>query len=184
MHLLFRTLLLLIRSRRRPKLSVWDSSSLPFRSLPTDVDVALHINNGMYFSLMDLGRFDLLVRAGVWDELGRRQWRPVVQAEQITFRKSINLWQKYTLETRWLGVDERSLYFEQRFVVDGEVYVRAYVAGRLIGPDGPVPNEEILAALEQLGQPMPADRIVPEWLHEWRARSALPGSRRPAPHAW
>lgn len=184
MHLLLRTLLLLIRSRRRSKLTLWDTSSLPLKALPTDVDVAMHINNGMYLSLMDLGRFDLLVRCGLWDELRRRQWTPVVQSEMITFRKSLELWQSYTLETKFLGVDDRSMYFEQRFVVDGEIYARGYIAGRLRGPNGPVPNEEILAVAAEKGQPIPADREVPEWLLAWREQAALPSSRKPAPHRW
>ncbi|MFC7403330.1 thioesterase family protein [Citricoccus sp. GCM10030269] len=185
MHLIFRTLLLLIRSRRRPPVSVWDATSLPLKALPTDIDIALHINNGMYFSLMDLGRFDLLVRAGFWDMMRRRKWSPVVQAEQIAFRRSINLWQDYSLETRVLGLDDKCIWIEQRFVVDGEISVRGYVASRFIGPDGPVSNEEILAAVrEELGEEMPADLEVPEWLHDWRVNIALPGSRKPAPHLW
>ena len=77
MHLLLRTLLLLFTSSRRPPLTVWDSSSLPLRVLPTDIDIAMHVNNGMYFSLMDLGRFDLMVRSGVWKRMRRRGWNPV-----------------------------------------------------------------------------------------------------------
>lgn len=185
MHLIFRTLLLLIRARRKSTLSIWDTSSLPLRALPTDVDVAVHINNGMYFSLMDLGRFDLMMRSGVWDLMRRNKWSPVVQSEQITFRRSINLWQQYTLETKMIGTDDKSVWFEQRFVVDGEIYVRAYVATRLISKNGPVANEEILRAVEQeLGQPNPDGRQIPDWLHQWRVDAALPGSRKPAPHIW
>ena len=185
MHLIFRTLLLLIRSRRKSPLSIWDTSSLPMRALPTDVDVAVHINNGMYFSLMDLGRFDLMMRSGVWDLMRRNKWSPVVQSEQITFRRSVNLWQKYTLETKMIGMDDKSVWFEQRFVVDGEIYVRAYAATRLVSKNGPVSNEEILRAVEQeLGQPNPDGREIPEWLHQWRVDAALPSSRKPAPHIW
>jgi len=185
MHLLLRTLLLLITSRRRPRLGIFDDSSLPLRALPTDIDIAMHVNNGMYLSLMDLGRFDLMVRSGVWDLMRRRKWAPVVQAEQVAFRKSITLWQDYALHTRLVGVDDKAVWFEQRFVVDGEVYVRGYVATRLVGPDGPVPNEEILAAVEQeLGHVRPADLELPEWLHRWRVDASLPGSRKPAPHLW
>jgi hypothetical protein len=84
MHLLLRTLLLLFTSSRRPPLTVWDGSSLPLRVLPTDIDIAMHVNNGMYLSLMDLGRFDLMVRSGVWKRMRRRGWGPVVAAETVT----------------------------------------------------------------------------------------------------
>ena len=180
MHLLLRTLLMLFRSARRQPLTVWDSSSLPLRVLPTDIDIALHVNNGMYLSLMDLGRFDLMVRSGVWKRMRRRGWGPVVSAETIAFRKSLQLWQHYTIETRIIGLDAKAIYFEQRMVADGEMYARAYIATRLVTKTGPVSQEEIL---REFGEP-PADLVLPDWIHEWRAASALPGSRTPAPHLW
>ncbi|MEH0111209.1 acyl-CoA thioesterase [Tersicoccus sp. MR15.9] len=181
MHLLLRTLYWLIVSRRRPRLSIWDTATLPMRARLTDIDIARHINNGMYFSLFDLGRFDLMVRAGFWDVMRERGWSPVVQAETITFRKSVVLGKRFAQETKILGLDERCIYVEQRVVADGEIYVRAYQATRFVSRSGPVPNEEILAVI---GDPMPADRVVPAWLHAWREQTALPSTRKPAPHVW
>ena len=82
MHLLLRTLWLLIAARRRKPLSIWDAGSLPLRVQLTDIDIAMHVNNGMYLSLMDLGRFDLMVRSGVWKRMRRRGWGPVVAADR------------------------------------------------------------------------------------------------------
>jgi len=180
MHLLIRTLLLLFTSSRRARLTVWDSSSLPLRVLPTDFDIAMHVNNGMYLSLMDLGRFDLMARSGVWKRMRRRGWDPVVAAETIAFRKSLQLWQQYTIETRIIGLDAKAIYFEQRMVAGGEIYARAHIATRLVHKGRPVSQEDIL---REFGEP-PADLVLPSWVHEWRASSALPGSRRPAPHLW
>jgi acyl-CoA thioesterase FadM len=180
MHLLLRTLLMLFRSARRQPLTVWDNSSLPLRVLPTDIDIALHVNNGMYLSLMDLGRFDLMVRSGVWKRMRRRGWGPVGSGETIAFRKSLQLWQQYTIETRIIGLDAKAIYFEQRMVADGEIYARAYIATRLVHQGRPVSQDDIL---REFGEP-PADLELPEWVHEWRASSALPGSRTPAPHGW
>lgn len=180
MHLLLRTLLQLFGSGRRSRLTIWGVSSLPMRVLPTDIDMAGHVNNGMYLSLMDLGRFDLMVRSGVWAKMRRNGWNPVVNAETIAFRKSLQLWQQYTIETKILGVDDKAIYFEQRMVADGEIYARAYIATRLVTKRGPVGNAEIFA---ELGQP-PVDLVLPEWIQEWRESNGLPGSRRSAPHAW
>lgn len=180
MHLLLRTLILLIKSARRSQLSIWDPSSLPLRVLPTDIDIALHVNNGMYFSLMDLGRFDLMARSGIWKAMRRRGWTPVVAGETIAFRRSLQLWQHYTIETKVIGLDEKAIYFEQRMVVDGEVYARAHIATRLVSKGRPVSQEDIL---REFGAP-PAGLELPEWIHEWRATNALPGARRAAPHAW
>lgn len=180
MHLILRTLLILLNSRRRAKLSVWDPSSLPLRVQLTDIDIAMHVNNGMYLSLMDLGRFDLMIRSGVWRLMRQRGWTPVVNAETISFRRSLQLGQRYTIETRIVGSDERAIYFEQRMVCHGEIYASAHIATRLLSSRGPVPNEDIFAAF---GEP-PVDLVLPQWVHNWRAATALPGSRKPAPHSW
>lgn len=180
MHLLLRTLVHLVLSRRRSKLSMWGNSSLPMRVLPTDIDVAMHVNNGMYLSLMDLGRFDLMVRSGVWDLMRARGWSPVVGGETISFRKSLNLGQRYTIESKIIGFDDRAIYFEQRMVSGGEIYARAFIAARMVSKAGPVTNEEIFAVL---GDP-PAGLVLPEWIHDWRLNNSLPSTRRPAPHAW
>jgi len=180
MHLLLRTLMLLFTSSKRPALNVWDESSLPLRVLPTDIDIAMHVNNGMYFSLMDLGRFDLMVRSGIWNKMRKRGWSPVAAGETIAFRKSLQLWQRYTIETRIIGLDTKAIYFEQRMVVDGEIYARAHIATRLVAKGKPVTQEEIIA---EFGAP-PADLELPGWIHEWRENNALPGARRPAPHVW
>lgn len=180
MHLLLRTLFLLLRSALRPRLDIWQPSSLPMRVLLTDIDLAMHVNNGMYFSLMDLGRFDLMIRSGVWARMRRNGWNPVVSAETIAFRKSLQLGQPYTIETKVVGVDEKAIYFEQRMVAGGEIYARAYISTRLVSRRGPVTNQEIFA---ELGEP-PAGLELPDWIHEWRQNSGLPGARRAAPHGW
>ena len=180
MHLLLRTIMLLFTSAKRSPLSAWGTSSLPMRVLPTDIDIALHVNNGMYFSLMDLGRFDLMVRSGTWRKMRRKGWSPVVSGDTISFRKSLQLWQRYTIETRIIGLDSRAIYLEQRMVADGEIYARAHIATRFVAKGKPVSQEEIIA---EFGEP-PAGVELPDWIHEWRENNALPGARRPAPHVW
>lgn len=177
MHFLLRTILHVFLSKRQPQLSLWGRSSVKMRVWPWDIDIAGHINNGVYFTLMDIGRFDLMVRSGMFDAMRKRGWQPVVSAETIAFRKSLTLFTRYSMESRIVGIDEKSIYFEQCMVVKGEIYARAYMATRLVTKAGPVSNEDILAIT---GQP-PADLELPEWAEKWRADTALPGSRKPAP---
>ncbi|WP_417234183.1 acyl-CoA thioesterase [Arthrobacter sp.] len=181
MHMIFRLWLMLLKARRRSRVDLFGVSSLPMRALLTDIDIAGHINNGMYFSIFDLGRFDLMVRAGAWDAMRRERWTPVVQAETITFRKSVVFNQRFSVETRIAGMDARSIYFEQRIVADGEIYVSALICTRLLGRQGPVSNEEILKTIDV---EVPADLELPDWATRWRESTALPGSRKPAPHSW
>ncbi|MEU5836989.1 MULTISPECIES: acyl-CoA thioesterase [Actinomycetes] len=181
MHMIFRILMVYLNSKKASKLSMFDTSSVGMRATLTDIDFAGHINNGMYFSIFDLGRFDLMFRSGVWDIMSRNKWVPVVQTETITFRKSVRLGTKFSQETRLIGMDDKCIFFEQRIVVKGEIYARAYVATRMTSTKGAVSNEEILAAV---GLELPADMVLPEWLHQWRQDGALPSTRKPAPHNW
>ena len=130
MNLIFRTVLQWFRSRRASRLGIHDVGRTPFHVLPTDLDVLGHMNNGVYFSLMDLGRLDLMVRAGAWKRLGELGYYPVASNETITFRKSLQPWQRFDLETRIVGYDDRAVFVEQRFVVKGEIYAQAFMRGR------------------------------------------------------
>lgn len=180
MHLFIRTFFHVLVSLRRRRATLWAESTLSMRVWPTDVDMALHINNGMYFSLMDLGRIDLMLRSRSWQRMLRRGWSMVVSMETITFRKSLKLWQRYSMETRIVGMDGRAMYFEQRMVSDGEIYATAMVAVRFVAKGAAVGPEQVLA---EFGTP-PAELVLPEWIHQWRMDTSLPSTRRPAPHEW
>src|SRR5690554_531095 len=90
----FRTLLVWLKSHWGPRYGVHDVGRMTLRVLPTDLDVNNHVNNGVYFSLMDLGRFDLLHRSGAWATMMKKGFYPVVASETITFRKSLAPWQQ------------------------------------------------------------------------------------------
>lgn len=149
--------------------------------MPTDLDIIGHMNNGRYLSLFDLGRWDLMVRTGLFDILKNRGWYPVVAAETISFRRSLELWQAFDIETRMIGHDGKSIYLEHRAVVGGEIYTRAVVRARILRRSGgPVPHDEILEALGHDGE-LPE---IDAWMKEWAAASALPSTKDPAPSVW
>ncbi|WP_323127512.1 acyl-CoA thioesterase [Brevibacterium limosum] len=145
-----------------------------------EIDIFMHLNNGKYFSIMDLGRLDMMVRSGAWQAMRDRGWTGVVSAETISFRKSLKLWQSYSLETKVCGVDERTVFFEQRMVVDGEIFARAFVATRLISENGTLTRDDLGDAF---GMPE-IEPELPDWIHDWRRHNSLPSTRRPAWHSW
>ncbi len=178
---MFRTLLLIRAARRRSALGIHDVASTPFRVLPTDIDFLRHMNNGVYLSIMDLGRIDLLVRAGAWAQFERLGYYPVVASETITFRRSLELWQRFTVETRVAGYDEKAVYIEQRFVVDGEIYAQAFVRGRFLKRGGgTVSLPELATALDV----DISELTLPAWIGRWADDVALPPSRAAAPSTW
>ena len=181
MNLWLRLVWALLSYRSRGKLSVWDVGVRPFRIWPSDLDIYNHLNNGKYGSLMDLSRFDVLLRSGAWPVLRAKGWYPVVVAETITFRKSLALWQKFTIESRLEGWDTEGFYVLQRFVVEGEIYAEAWMRLRFLqNPRGIVTPEMII---DTFGKPTDSRR-VPEWVLEWAKTTALPKGKQPAPSIW
>lgn len=185
MNVIWRTLLTILAARRKLRrgegLALTAVSTVRLRTLPTDTDIFRHMNNGRYLSLFDLGRWDLLIRTGLGEVMQRRGWYAVVAAETITFRKSLQPWQRFDVESRMLGHDDRAFYMEHRAVVDGEVYARVIVRARILRrAGGLVPHEEVFDAL---GQPQGIPDIEP-WVRQWAAASALPSTRQPAPSVW
>jgi acyl-CoA thioesterase FadM len=149
--------------------------------LPTDLDVLRHMNNGVYLSIFDIGRFDMLRRNGVWQIFAERGWYPVVASETITFRKSLQLWQAFTVESRIIGFDEKAVYVQQRAVVKGEVFAEAFIKGRFLKrAGGTVAIDELLDAIG----PIPSQLSLPEWLVRWGDAVRLPATRAEAPSIW
>jgi acyl-CoA thioesterase FadM len=184
-NVIWRTLLVILAARRRVRrghgLEPSEVGRVRVTTLPTDIDILRHMNNGRYLSLFDLGRWDLLIRTGLFDAMKDRGWYAVVASETVTFRRSLGLWQRFEVESRFLGHDERSLFLEHRAVVDGEIYARAIVRARMLRRSGgTVQNEELFAAV---GHPEGVPEIE-DWVHDWAAASALPPTRMPAPSDW
>lgn len=117
MNLWLRVLHLIISSFFRPRLDpARDVSRLSFRVWPHDLDTSMHLNNGRYWTLMDLGRADIMIRSGLWRPIMRNGWVPVVSAGQIRFRRELRPFQPFSLETRILTWLEGHVVIEHRLV--------------------------------------------------------------------
>lgn len=170
MNLLLRLLLVLWRAWRAPRLAPLAESVVPFRVLPTDLDLNRHMNNGRYLTLMDLGRVDLIVRSGMLGALRRRRWMPVIASQLVRYRRALDPFDRYELRTRVLGWNDRDLFVQQRFVRGGEVVALAVVRAVVRGPDGRVPPGEVAA---EAGHPLPSPPLPPAVLAWLDAEEAL-----------
>lgn len=184
-NVIWRTLLVILGARRRVRrgktLDPTAVGSITLTTMPTDLDILRHMNNGRYLSLFDLGRWDQLIRTGLFDAMKSRGWYAVVSSETITFRKSLQPWQRFEVQSRFIGHDDKALFMEHRAVVDGEIYARAIVRARMLRrTGGTVSHEELFGAV---GKPEGLPEID-DWVHEWAAASALPPVRTSAPSVW
>jgi acyl-CoA thioesterase FadM len=117
MNLWLRLLWLVATARFRGRLAPpFAVSELPFRVMPHDLDTSLHMNNGRYWTLMDLGRTDLLLRMGLWRAVLKNGWTPVVNAGKIRFRRELRLWRAFELKTRIVCWSDAWAVMEHRLV--------------------------------------------------------------------
>lgn len=159
-----RMLWFLLRARWRARVPMLGPCRTPFRVWPTDLDVFLHMNNGLYLVIMDLARLDLMTRSGMWPRVKARGWYPVVVAETIQFRRSLNLFQPFEIETRVLGWDDKAIVLEQRFWRSGEVVCHALVRARFLRrTGGTVSPTELAEAVGLDPDPPPLSGFAAEW---------------------
>lgn len=165
MNLLFRLLktllLFFIRPSRR---GILEESVVRFRVWPNDLDTNLHMNNGRYLTLMDLGRLDLLLRNGSVPFVIRNKWYPVLAGTMLRFRRPLNLFQKFEIRTRVVTWDGKWIFLEQRILRRGDVALQAYLKGVFVGPQGSVPITRLLDLMGIRDAPPPMPPALAAWL--------------------
>ncbi len=123
-----------------------DISRVFMRVLPTDLDIQIHMNNGRYLSIMDLGRIDLMVRNGFWTIAKKNGWFPLVGAARMEYRRSLTVFQRYEMTSQIMAWDDRWIFLEQQFLSDGKLCTRALFKTMIRSKDGLVTPIEVMAA--------------------------------------
>jgi len=142
---------------------------ISMRVWPTDIDVLWHVNNGMYFSFMDFGRWDMIFRNGLYDRVMQEGMYTVVAGELIRFKRSIKLWEKFDLVTEPLGHDDKYFFIRQKFFCKGELMATGLVKIRFLRKKGGVvSSEEVLRLFPQSLQSQPVT-IGDQWFEFERA---------------
>ena len=142
-----------------------ETSVLRFRVWPNDLDTNIHMNNGRYLTMMDLGRFDLTIRMGLGKLVWKNKWMPVLSSSNIRYRRSLLPFAKYELHSRLLGWDEKWFYMEQKFIHKGDVYAIALAKGAFKLGRNTVPIREITEGLN-----VSFDLLaLPDYIGHWEA---------------
>jgi acyl-CoA thioesterase FadM len=138
-----------LRALRKPRATLLEQTSITMRVRPSDCDSYLHVNNGRYLSIMDIGRIDHAGRCGLIQAFRARGWKPVAGGATIRFRRELRLGTRYVLRTRCVGWDEGWSFWEQVFErADGQLAARAYVKVATLDRDGArLPSETVIGAL-------------------------------------
>ncbi|MCO4784103.1 MAG: acyl-CoA thioesterase [Candidatus Cloacimonetes bacterium] len=165
MNLLFRLFLLCLSYPFQQRIGFLDKVVTKFRALPTDLDLNFHVNNGVYFSMMDLGRFDHIFRCKVISRIVKENLYPVVASQTIRFQKSIKCFQVFYIHTQVIGWDEKFIFLQQKFVdKQDDTIALAVVKARVKCRDKRnfTPSEVFhLCGINDSSPP------IPNWVYDW-----------------
>jgi len=164
------------RTRLRP-----DEKSVTYNICwTTDIDYFFHMNNGKYFREMDFGRFDFYFRSGLSDYMRGQEKMWVVQhGASIRYRRSIDFLVPFKLETKLVWWDDRSLYFEQRFISLHDGFVRAIALCKNTCIGGTV--KEMFSSLQLPVTPSPVPEEIRLWIQSQEISSTKLRQDAPVP---
>jgi len=170
MNLFFRLLLLVLTAPFRPRCDVLGPTRKRFLVWPPDLDVLLHVNNGVYLSMLDVARTDLMLRSGVALRLRKHRVYPVVAAQTIRFRRSLQLFQRFEVETAVIGWDEKAFIIQHHFWRGDQVVAEAIIRSRFLRRGGGTVNcQEVL---DLIGKSNLASPDLPPWIDAWNRENA------------
>jgi len=165
MSLFFRLLLLFLSAPFRPRCDPFGPARKRYIVLPPDLDVLFHVNNGVYLTMLDAARVDLMLRSGVGKLVWQKGLYPVVAAQTIRFRRSLQLFQVFEVETKVIGWDEKALIIQHHFWRGDELVADAIVRCRFLRRrrGGTVGSAEVLDLVGRAG----ASPALPAWVEDW-----------------
>lgn len=156
----FRMLWMLLSARFRRPVDMMGERQLEFRCLPTDLDLNVHLTNSRFHSFMDLARFDLLLRCGVYQKLRAEGVGTVLGSSSIRFRKQVKPWQRFKVTARILSWDERWIYIEHRVIAGGDLVAVAIVNTAFVDKNGRISPERFAAFLAPAGAKPPLNDLI------------------------
>lgn len=164
MNLYLRLLMLWIKMPWLPKLSnPLDIGLLRMRVLPNDLDIYLHMNNGRYLSIMDLGRFYITVKTGLLKLTVKNQWAPLLGSVKIHFLKPLTVFQKFELSTQVVYWDEKWFYIEQKIVSNEKLCAVALMKILFIGKEGKIAPQQIIERMPNAVERPTMPDVVKHW---------------------
>lgn len=154
MNLIFRLLYVLFISMFRERLPVGLSiSRLRLRTMPNDLDLNLHMNNGRYLTICDLNRVDLFVRTGLLRLMMGQKWTPIIVEHTMRYKRPLFVFRPFESVMELTGWDEREFFMTHQFIYAGRVVAEGTSRAVIKGRDGIVAPEEVLRVLNQARHP-------------------------------
>jgi acyl-CoA thioesterase FadM len=153
----------------KSKVDLLATTRVSLRIWPNDLDANLHVNNGRYLALADIGRMHWFVRTGLLRVAREQKSFPVIGDAIAKFRRDLKLFQTFEIHTRLIGWDRKWGFIEHRFIRRDRVIGVVAIRGVFKGARGPVDPQVFLAGLAHAA-PSPE---LPEWANCFHHSSEL-----------
>jgi acyl-CoA thioesterase FadM len=157
-------------ARRAPPLPLDGVHVTRLTCRPADIDPWGELNNGRTLTLYDLGRVPLAVRTGLVAAIRANGWGLTVAGASVRYRRRVRAFERVEIRSAYVGRDPRFVYVHQAMFRKAEPVSSALIRSAVVGPDGIVPTERVIAALAPAAEP-----ALPPWVAAWsEAEAARP----------
>lgn len=131
------------------KAKVMDETSIYGLCILQDADLVMkHMNNARYLRELDFARMHYLDRTGMLSLLTKMGATVVLGASSTRYRRPIPLFMPYKVTTKLIYWDEKSLYFEHKFVNLRNNFVHAVMLTKQTTIGLKVPLTEFIDKIE------------------------------------
>jgi len=148
MNLFLRLFYVLVASVFRPRLPAGQATSeLTLLTLPNDLDINLHVNNGRYLTLCDLNRVDLFIRTGLARVMLKRGWMPIIAEHTMNYRKPLGVFKRFKATMQLTHWDEKYFFMTHRFSINENIIAEGTSKGVVRGKEGVIAPADVIAAV-------------------------------------
>jgi len=148
MSLIFRLTYVFIISLFREKLPVGKSQSLlKLITLPNDLDLNMHMNNGRFLTICDLNRMDMFFRTGLAKVMLQKRWIPMVTEHTMVYMRPLKVFERFTVTASLTHWDDKYFYMTHEFSKNNKMVATGTSKGLVRSKKGTISPEEVIKAV-------------------------------------
>ena len=153
----------LIRQKFLKKISLSEIHTYYTICWPIDLDPWWELNNGRTLTLYDLGRISYLLRSGLKNKIVKQGWRFTVAGSSIRYRKRVTIFNLLKVNTRFLGWDERFIYFQQTMWKKNDPASSILIRSAITDKNGIVNSDRFIKIIGAEARNID----LPDWADNW-----------------
>ena len=149
MTLILRIIYEYFRSRVCETTTINDEVIAHFKVLPMDLDFNGHMTNNRYHTIMDYSALRLMGSHGILAAMFRKKWRPIVGCSLVSHRKSLQVFDNYTVKAKIIYCDALWTYISHIIETDGQIIAAANRKYALLGQGKLIKTKLVFKEIEQ-----------------------------------